>query len=142
MRPMAQAKRQLDIPRPNGYIPSSPHKGKSPAPCLNAPCGGIWEKGNIFGFCTPGITGGRLSHTNSNVVFFFTLLVRDDVSINFLAVHGHGYHTLFYVVRILHLNVVGALPELSGDCEIAEALGDTGIYGQAGVGRINSQNVL
>ena len=44
------------------------------------------------------------------------------MSVNSLAIYGHGYHTLLHVLRILHLNVIGALTELTGDGEITEAL--------------------
>lgn len=51
------------------------------------------------------------------------------MSVNSLAVNGHGYYTLLHVLRVLHLNVIDALTELTGDGEIAEALRNTRIYG-------------
>lgn len=68
--------------------------------------------------------------------------VRNDVSVNSLAVHGHGYDTLFHVLRVLHLNVIDALTELTGDGEITEALGNTRIYGQSLMSGIYTQYVL
>jgi hypothetical protein len=70
-----------------------------------------------------------LAHGNNYVVLFLALFVRDDVSVNSLAIYGHGYHTLLHILRILHLNVIGALTELTGDGEITEALRNTRIYG-------------
>ena len=64
------------------------------------------------------------------------------MSVNSLAIYGHGYHTLLHVLRILHLNVIGALTELTGDGEITEALRNTRIYGQSLMSGIYTQDVL
>ena len=88
-------------------------------------CRGFKEDRNRFKLCLLEL----LTHGNDYIVCFLALFVRDDVSVNSLAVNGHGYHTLLHVLRILHPNVIGALTELTGDGEIAEALRNTRIYG-------------
>ena len=88
-------------------------------------CRGFKEDRNHFKLCLLEL----LTHGNDYIVCFLALFVRNNVSVYCLAVHGHGYDTLFHILRVLHLNVIGALTELTGDGEIAEALRNTRIYG-------------
>ena len=55
---------------------------------------------------------------------------------------GSSPAALFHVLRVLYLNVIGALTELTGDGEITEALGNTRIYGQSLMSGIYTQYVL
>ena len=101
-------------------------------------CRGFKEDRNHFKLCLLEL----LTHGNDYIVCFLALFVRNNVSVYCLAVHGHGYDTLFHVLRVFHLNVIDALTELTGDGEITEALGNTRIYGQALMSGIYTQYIL
>lgn len=67
-----------------------------------------------------------LAHCDDYVVLGLTLYVRDDMTVHSRSVYCHGGDALLDIVRVLYLNVVSALAELSGESEITEAAGYTG----------------
>ena len=55
-----------------------------------------------------------LSHCHDYVVCLFALNVRDDTSFDSDTVDSDALNTLFNIVRIYNLNVLGSFSELSG----------------------------
>ena len=83
-----------------------------------------------------------LSKDNFRQVLLPVFKERKQVGILFLAVNGHACYTTAYARRVGNTDLVGRLPEFTGDFKLLPLPGNAGIYPQPVIVGLNAQDIL
>lgn len=84
----------------------------------------------------------KLTHNRGYMIFFLSFHKRNHISVYLFPVYQKRGNTLFQMIGVLYLNVVNRSAEPSGDGEITEVPGNTGVNAQPCEARLDTQNIL
>ena len=76
------------------------------------------------------------------MILCLSVLNRYHISIHMLAINLQVSYTLFHIIRILNVEVIGGTAEAAGEGEVTEALRNTRINGKAVIGWLHTQDCL
>ena len=76
------------------------------------------------------------------MILCLSILNRYHISIHMPAINLQVSYTLFRIIRILNVEVIGGTAEAAGEGEVTEALRNTRIDGKSVIGWLHTQDCL